>query len=344
MQMPRRRFLTASAATLASGGLFTACSKQPEETVSGEAEPSAPFEISLAQWSLNRALKAGELDNLDYPKFTKETFGIDAVEWVNQFFFVEDETLGYQPKDQAYLAEMKQRCDDHGVASLILMCDRVGTLGNPDATKRTAAVEGHYAWLEAAKFLGCHSLRVNAASDAKRSPEEQADLCADGLRRLSEKAATMNLNVIVENHGGLSSNGAWLASVIKNVGLDNCGTLPDFGNFYVARNRGDAEQYEKDKAPYADDPAYHDDGKGFAYDRYLGTQELMPYAKGVSAKAHEFDEEGNEAHTDFFKMMDIVKASGYTGHVGIEYEGSTLGEVEGIQKTKALLERTFAAL
>ena len=344
MNLDRRRFLARSSATFAAtatGGLFTACSEKAEPGTASTENEGARFEISLAQWSLHRTLKEGKLDNLDYPKYTKETFSIQAIEWVNQFFFVEHETLGYQPKDQAYLAEMKKRVEDHGMTSVLIMCDRVGNLGNPDAVKRTAAVKGHYAWLEAAKFLGCHSLRVNAASDPMLNPEMQSDLCTEGLRRLSEKAATMGLNVIVENHGGLSSHGAWLAQAIKNVGLPNCGTLPDFGNFYVVKNRGNVEQYEKEKALYTGDPAYQENEKGLAYDRYLGTKELMPYAKGVSAKAHDFDAQGNEIHTDFVKMMEIVKEAGYRGHVGIEYEGAQLGEVEGIQKTKALLERVF---
>lgn len=345
MNLDRRRFLSRSSASFAAAaasGLFSACSEKPETKTTSAEKESTGFSISLAQWSLHRALKEGRLDNLDYPRYTKETFGIHAIEWVNQFFFVEHETLGYQPKDQSYLAEMKKRVEDQGMSSVLIMCDRVGNLGNPDSVKRTAAVEGHFAWLEAAEFLGCHSLRVNAASDPTLNPERQSDLCTEGLRRLSERAATMGLNVIVENHGGLSSNGAWLAQAIKNVGLPNCGTLPDFGNFYVVKNRGNLEQYGKDKAPYAGDPAYQEDEKGLAYDRYLGTKELMPYAKGVSAKAHDFDAEGNETRTDFFKMMAIVKEAGYHGHVGIEYEGDRLGEVEGIRKTKALLERTFA--
>ncbi len=344
MKLARRRFLATSATALTAGGFLTSCFEKSDEGKSTDGAKENPFQISLAQWSLHKALKAGELDNLDYPAFTKDTFGLTAIEWVNQFFFVEDPKLGYQPKDQAYLAEMKKRCDDKGVKSVLIMCDRVGNLGDPDAAKRTAAVEGHFAWLDAAKFLGCHSIRVNAASDASRSPEEQADLCTEGLRRLSEHAAPMGLGVIVENHGGLSSNGAWLAQVIKNVGLENCGTLPDFGNFYVAKNRGDAAKWESEKALYTGDPAYTEDATGLGYDRYLGTKELMPYAKGVSAKAHDFDEAGNEIHTDFKKMMQIVKEAGYKGHVGIEYEGSELGEVEGIKKTIALLERTFAAV
>lgn len=344
MKIARRRFLSTASATLAGGSFLSACSESPSEGGGGTAAEEPAFRISLAQWSLHRALKSGEIDHLDFPRVAKETCGIHAVEWVNQFFFVEHDSLGIQPKDQAYLAEMKKRLDDLGMESPLVMCDRVGNLGHPDTAKRNAAVEGHYAWLEAAKFLGCHSLRVNAASDASLSPERQADLCVDGLRRLSEKAATMGLNVIVENHGGLSSNGAWLAGVIQAVALDNCGTLPDFGNFYVAKNRGNADQYEKAKAPYAGDPAYREDETGLGYDRYLGTEELMPYAKGVSAKAHDFDAEGNETHTDFLRMMRLVKDAGYSGHVGIEYEGSGLGEIDGILKTKALLERTFAAL
>lgn len=340
MTLARRHFLTTSASALATGGLLSACSEPGRDT---PRSSEAPFKISLAQWSLHQALKAGQLDNLNYPEFTRENFGLTAIEWVNQFFFVESATHGYQPKDQAYLTEMKKRCDDLGVTSVLIMCDRVGNLGDPDITKRSAAVEGHYKWLDAAKFLGCHSIRVNAASDATLNPENQADLCTEGLRRLSEHAAPMGLGVIVENHGGLSSNGAWLANVIKNVGLENCGALPDFGNFYVTKNRGNAEQYEKEKALYRGDPAYHEDSFGLAYDRYQGTRELMPYAKGVSAKSHDFDESGNELHTDFAKMMQIVKSSGYRGYIGVEYEGNELGEVEGIKKTIALLERTFIA-
>lgn len=340
MHMNRRRFLASFAAS-ATGGFLTSCSEQPGIPV-GNGGPR--FDISLAQWSLHRALKAGELDNLDWPKYTKENFGITALEWVNQFFFEEHETLGAQPKNVGYLGEMKKRVDDLGMRSLLIMCDRVGNLGHPDAAKRTAAVDGHFAWLDAAKFLGCHSIRVNAGSDPKLTPEQQADLCTDGLRRLSEMAGTMELNVIVENHGGLSSNGAWLAQVIKNVGLDNCGTLPDFGNFYVARNRGNAEQYGKEKELYAGDPAYTEDEKGLSYDRYTGVKDLMPYAKGVSAKSHDFDAGGNEVNTDYVKMMGIVKDSGYRGYIGIEYEGQTLSEPDGIKATKALLEKSIAAL
>lgn len=328
-----------------AGGFLSACAKQEEDGAPADgAAAEARFRISLAQWSLHKALKAGELDNLEYPKIAKEMCGIDAVEWVNQFFYVENAELGYQPKDQAYLAEMKKRTDDLGVTSVLIMCDRVGNLGDPDETKRSNAVKGHFAWLEAAKFLGCHSIRVNAGSDRSLSPEQQRDLCVDGLSRLCEYAQPLGLGVIVENHGGLSSNGAWLASVMKGVKFDNCGTLPDFGNFYVAKNRGNVEQYAKEKAFYENDPIYVENDGGLEYDRYQGVEDLMPWAKGVSAKAHDFNDQGEETHTDFSRMMKIVADAGYEGHVGIEYEGSSLAEIEGIKKTKALLEKTFAVL
>jgi len=269
----------------------------------------AIFRVSLAQWSLHRALRAGELDNLDFPVVTRRDYGLDAVEYVNQFF-------SDKAKDQAYLGDLKKRADDNGVTNVLIMCDGEGALGDPDGAARKVAVENHYRWVDAAKYLGCHSIRVNARSQG--TPDEQRELAVDGLRRLSEFAAERDINVIVENHGGISSNGEWLASVMAAVDHTRCGTLPDFGNFRIA--------------------------DGEFYDRYQGVAELMPYAKGVSAKSHAFDEQGNETSTDYVRMMRIVLDAGYRGYVGIEYEGSELSEPDGIRATKALLERVRAEL
>jgi sugar phosphate isomerase/epimerase len=258
-----------------------------------------PFKISLAEWSLHRSIREGKLDNLDFAKTAKEEFDIRAVEYVNQFF--KDKA-----SDKKYLGDLKQRHDDLDVRCLLIMIDGEGALGDPDDAKRTQAVENHYPWVEAAKFLGCHSIRVNAQSSDDY--DEAKKLAADGLRRLSEFASDHDINVIVENHGGLSSNGKWLVETIASVGLDNCGTLPDFGNF-------------------------HD------YDRYQGVEETMKFAKAVSAKSHDFDEQGNETKTDYFKMMKIVTDAGYDGWVGIEYEGSDPDEFAGIKATKRLLTK-----
>jgi sugar phosphate isomerase/epimerase len=275
------------------------------------------IQISLAQWSLHRALKANELDNLDFAATAKKEYGISAVEYVNQFF--KDKA-----KDEKYLAEMKKRCDDNAVTSVLIMVDEEGDLANVDAKARNQAVENHYKWVDAAKFLGCHSIRVNCFG--KGTAEEVAKAGTEGLRKLSEYGQKSNINVIVENHGGFTSNGEWLSNVIKAVGLPNCGTLPDFGNFCLRREKGD--MWESPCVEW--------------YDRYKGTAELMPYAKGVSAKTFDFDESGNCIETDYAKILKVVKDAGYTGHIGIEYEGSKLSESAGIRATKALLEKQGA--
>lgn len=268
------------------------------------ADPKSLYKISLAQWSLHRTLRSGKLDNLDFAKVAKQDFGIEAVEYVNQFFMDKAE-------DKKYIAEMKKRAEDQGVTSVLIMCDGEGNLGDANLPKRVDAVQRHYKWVEAAQALGCHSIRVNAASSG--TYQEQVYRAADGLRALTEFATPHNIGVIVENHGGLSSNGQWLSEVIKAVNLPGCGTLPDFGNFNI--------------------------GNGESYNRYKGVIELMPFAKAVSAKSHDFSEKGDEIHTDYLRMMQIVLEAGYHGWVGIEYEGDKLGEYEGIRATKALLER-----
>ena len=288
----RRHFLASSAAAVA-------LSASSRWSLGQDTAPNKAYKISLAQWSLHKPLFAKEIDNLDFAKVAKERFGIDGVEYVNQFF--KDKA-----KDAKYLEEMKKRTSDLGVTNVLIMIDGEGGLGNSDAAKRTTAVENHYKWVDAAKYLGCHSIRVNAETD--KAYEEGSKLAADGLRRLSEYAKPLGINVIVENHGGLSSNGKWLSETIRATGMENCGTLPDFGNFYD-------------------------------YDRYQGVTDLMPLAKAVSAKSYDFDEQGNESKIDFAKMMKIVLDAGYRGWVGIEYEGSRLSPDDGIKATKKLLEK-----
>lgn len=277
------------------------------ESVIGAKKPL--FTISLAEWSLHRTLFAKQLDNLDFPRVARSEFGIDAIEYVNQFFMD-------KANDTNYLKELKKRCQDNGVTSVLIMCDREGNLGDADATLRMQAVENHKKWVAAAKYLGCHSIRVNAYG--KGTYEEHMKNAADGLHRLTEYAAPYKINVIVENHGGNSSNGQWLTAVMKMVGHARCGTLPDFGNFRL------------------------DDGT--QYDRYKGVTEMMPFAKGVSAKSEDFDEQGNEIRTDYRRMMKIVLAAGYRGRVGIEYSGNRLSEADGIQATRKLLEQVRAEL
>lgn len=299
--LQRREFLKTSAALGAAVALpWAALARKAKKPL---------FDISLAQWSLNKAFFGKKQDPADFAKIAKADYGILAVEYVNQFYMD-------KKKDDEYLKDLKKRADDNGVTSVLIMCDREGDLGDADLKKRQTAVDNHVRWIEWAKHLGCHSIRVNAKSTG--TYDEQMERAADGLRKLSEIGDTHGINVIVENHGGLSSNGEWLAATIKKADHKRCGTLPDFGNFNL--------------------------GDGKTYDRYKGVQELMPFAKGVSAKSHDFDDKGEETHTDYRKMLKIVLAAGYTGFVGVEYEGSKIGEPEGIKATKKLLEVVRAEL
>mgnify|MGYP000414489826 FL=1 len=303
--MNRREFLKKS--VIISGGL--SLSGLSAIQLSGCEKIVMPFEISLAEWSLHRTIRSKKIDHLDFFDITKNKFGLSAVEYVNVFFFD-------KANDKNYLKEMKIRADDLGIKSLLIMCDSEGDLGDPDPEKRTKSIENHYKWVRAAQFLGCHSIRVNARSSG--TYDEQIKLATDGLQRLTEFSKDLGINIIVENHGGLSSNGTWLSSVIQNVNHPMCGTLPDFGNFKIADN--------------------------IWYDRYKGVSELVPFAKGVSAKSNDFDDQGNETQTDYYKMIKIVLESGYDGHIGIEYEGNKLDEIDGILATKSLLERVGTAL
>jgi sugar phosphate isomerase/epimerase len=326
--MQRRTFLRNTTKTGLGLGLvgslgFLGCGTSSDaegaeaDTNTGETAAAATdlwFDISLAQWSLHKTFFAGELDNLDFAKTARENYDIGGIEYVNQFF--KDKA-----KDTSYLGQMKQRAADHGVESVLIMVDGEGYLGDLDAAARKKAVENHYKWVDAAQFLGCHSIRVNAAGTG--TAEEVAKAATEGLATLAAYGKQAGLNVIVENHGGYSSDGSWLAGVIAGTGMDNCGTLPDFGNFCIERS---------------------EDGCANMYDRYQGIAELMPFAKAVSAKSNNFKADGYERDSDYLRILKIVKDAGYTGWIGIEYEGSALSEDEGIKATKKLLEMAGRAV
>jgi sugar phosphate isomerase/epimerase len=199
------------------------------------------------------------------------------------------------------------------------MVDGEGHLAELDDAERNQSVENHKKWVDAAAFLGCHSIRVNAHGEG--SEEEVAAAAVKGLSSLARYAADKGINVIVENHGGYTSSGKWLSDVMKEVNLPNCGTLPDFGNFCINVSYGsiNAEECED------------------IYDIYQGVAELLPYAKGVSAKTYDFDDEGNQPMIDYYKMMRVVKDGGYTGYIGVEFEGESMTELEGIEATRRLI-------
>lgn len=318
--MDRRRFLATGAGALgaiALGGPACLPDKRNGMESSTEAGTGSAdvFRISLAQWSLHRALEAGERTNLGFASDARQEFDIGAIEFVSRFFEGRE-------RETDYLSELKQRAEDVDVRMLLIMVDGEGNLGSPDAAVRRSAVENHFKWVQAARYLGCHSIRVNAmANEEAVAYEEQMRLSADGLSQLVEFASGLDVNVLVENHGSLSSNGEWLAGVMKAVDHPRCGTLPDFGNFCI-----DGSSYPQGRC-------------NDMYDPYRGIEELMPFAKAVSAKSYEFDEDGNESILDYDRLMKTVLDAGYRGHVGIEYEGDGLSEVDGIRATRDLLVR-----
>lgn len=310
---------------MASVAVFVSCKKPNDKTVEPNIEKpeSQPFfKLSLAQWSLHKAIRDEKtLDPLDFAQKANE-LGFEGIEYVSTLYTDKIKEIGME----ALLDSLKIKSQQNRVQNVLIMVDDEGHLADLDEVKRNEAIENHKKWVDAANYLGCHSIRVNAHGVG--SAEEVANSAVEGLTKLSEYAEKQGINVIVENHGGYTSNGEWLAKVMESVGRANCGTLPDFGNFCQTEDYG----------------SINDENCKDAYDIYKGVTELMPYAKAVSAKSYDFDEEGNQPKIDYKKMLKIVKDAGYTGYIGVEYEGSNLNEEKGIKATKALLLNSAKAL
>ena len=306
--MERRKFITRSL-TAGAGLAFT---NPVFGSITSAQSATQSLEISLAQWSLHRKLFAGDMDHLDFARMS-QGFGCVGLEYVNAFF--KDKAT-----DVSYLKEMNSRAEDHQQKNILIIIDGEGGLAEKNANKRIVNIENHYKWVEAAQVLGCHSIRVNLSGGEDRLEAQKAGI--DSLNRLAEFAKSYDVSVLVENHGGFSSDGNWLSNVMQNVSRENIGTLPDFGNFCIERKEQECIS---------------------AYDRYQGMSELMPFAKALSAKSHAFDEQGNETQSDFFRMIEIAKKNQYSGYVGIEFEGTMESEEEGIIKTKNLLDKAIAA-
>jgi sugar phosphate isomerase/epimerase len=312
MEISRRKFIKETA--LGTGAILA------HPMLKAMAVQQSGLQISLAEWSYHRSIAAGTIDHLDFAVNAKNKFGISAVEYVNGLFGSKKRHFREAGKSSKYLAEMLKRSNNAGVVNHLIMVDEEGDLAGLNEKTRLKAIQDHRKWLDAAKFLQCRTVRVNLHGEGK--PDDKKKASIDSLGRLGDLAAKMNLNVVVENHGSDSSKGFWLASVMKEVNKPNVGTLPDFGNFCISHPWGTTQ-----------------DGCNDEYDRYKGVEEMLPFAKGVSAKTYDFDANGEQPLINYKRMLDIVKASGFKGYVGVEFEGNTQPEEEGIRKTKALLEK-----
>ena len=276
------------------------------------------FKLSLAQWSLHNAIWKRQLDPYDFTAKAKE-LGFEGVEFVNQLY---PDVMKAKDKTAAlkqFITKLNTAAKTEGVENVLIMIDGEGDLAVPSISERNQAIENHKAWVETAAAMGCHSIRINLFGE--RDEIAWKAQAAESMRKLGEFAAPYMVNIIVENHGYLSSNAALVMEMLAEVNLPNCGTLPDFGNFCLEREAGK----RWDAACIRE------------YDRYQGVKELLPKAFAVSAKSHDFDQAGNETHTDFKRMLQLVKDTGYTGFIGVEYEGQQLDEISGIIATKELL-------
>ena len=313
--MTTRRSFIKNIAWASAAISIAGCTNQPRPMANKVVEKE--LKISLAQWSLNRAFFAKELDPNDFANIAIKEYGISAIEFVNAFY-------KEQAEEEVFWATMKERSDNAGVKNLLIMVDEEGDLGNTNDSERKTAVENHYKWVHAAKLSGCHSIRVNAFGEGEKATVRAA--LVDGMGQLATYAAKENINVIIENHGLFSSDGKFIAGIMKEVNLPNFGTLPDFGNWCTNAKWGSTQKNKCEEV----------------YDRYQGVKDFLPYAKGVSAKSYNFNTEGEDTIIDYQKMLKIVKGSDYDGYIGIEYEGEDLGEPEGIRMTKALMEKVWA--
>ncbi|WGK65952.1 sugar phosphate isomerase/epimerase family protein [Croceiramulus getboli] len=300
---------------------LNACKDKMEQTDSkADLDPqngtqTAPFfDISLAQWSLHAPMQSGALSPMHFAKKAAD-LNFKGIEYVSQLYTDEIEKLGFQ----TVVDSLKAESDKHGIENVLIMIDHEGDLAASTQEGRDQAVEFHKKWVDAAQALGCHSVRVNLFGEKDREAWKKASV--DGLSKLSAYAKTKNINVLVENHGELSSNAALVVEVIQAVNMDNCGTLPDFGNFCLEREDG-----ERWGTPCVKE-----------YPIYQGIQEMMPFAKAVSAKAYNFDTEGQETKLDYQRILQIIKEAGYRGYIGIEYEGDLADPIEGINRTRDLL-------
>ena len=312
--MKRKKFLSILGVT----GLGTSMGGFASEKYSSLIIGNAPFfKLSLAQWSLHNSIQSGKMSPYDFGNFAKK-HQFEGLEYVNTLY---NDVMKSKQKSKAvksFIMKNNKITNDLGLRNVLIMIDDEGNLSTLNKKNRLEAVENHKIWVEAASEMGCHSIRVNlhGTSDA----EKWKITSSESLSKLSDYASDYNINIIVENHGGLSSDADLLMEVMENVNNDNCGTLPDFGNFCISRKWG-----------------YGDNGCENEYDKYEGVKKLMPKAFAVSAKSHAFDENGNETEIDYKKMLSIVKEAGYNGYIGVEYEKISLSEEDGIIATKNLL-------
>ena len=268
-----------------------------------EAQQKREFQVSLSASSLARSINERKIDHLDLANIARTKYSIAAVEYASKFF-------SDKARDEKYLNDMNKRAADEGVRQLLIVVNSEGCIGHPEEPKRQQTVKNHHKWIDAAKALGCHSIEINPCGIGGNA--DQLKQAAEGIAALCEYAERQKINILLGSYGGVSANPKWLVELVRTVNRVSCGTLPSF------------------------------DGFG-SHDRYDGVAKLLPFAKGIGATARNFDGNGNEPNTDYFRMMKVVLDGGYRGYVGINYQGNEMEEAAGIRATKTLLKKIQAS-
>ena len=295
------------------------------------------MDIGLQMYSFAPLIMQGKFDLLGFPDLVKNTYGINGAEyWSIPFMGREN--------DKDFLNDLKRRSDDIGVDNLIILVDDIDiktmqsgpSLASSNKNDRDTAIDYHKKWVDVAKNIGCHSIRINLRSE-EENDQKILENSSESISKLIEFSKQDNISIVIENHGGITGDADWLVSLMKNVDSKHLGTLPDFGTYNFCIKRGNLNF--QSLSENCEDQ----------YDKYLGVKKLMPYAKGVSAKSHEFDKDGEELSTNYSRMIKIISESNYKGYITIEYEGAMKGMFggegtylnphEGILATKKLINK-----
>ena len=295
------------------------------------------MDIGLQMYSFAPLIMQGKFDLLGFPDLVKNTYGINGAEyWSIPFMGREN--------DRDFLNDLKRRSDDNGVDNLIILVDDIDiktmqsgpSLASSNKNDRDTAIDYHKKWVDVAKNIGCHSIRINLRSE-EENDQKILENSSESISKLIEFSKQDIISIVIENHGGITGDADWLVSLMKNVDSKHLGTLPDFGTYNFCIKRGNLNF--QSLSENCEDQ----------YDKYLGVKKLMPYAKGVSAKSHEFDKDGEELSTNYSRMIKIISESNYKGYITIEYEGAMKGMFggegtylsphEGILATKKLINK-----
>jgi L-ribulose-5-phosphate 3-epimerase len=315
MSQTRRDFLAGAALAAAAAAAGARAADRPTRD-----------DISLAAWSLNRSFfVAQKWKLLDLPRIVRTEFDINGIELVNQFF---------ENPMMRYLRELKANAAKFGVTFVLIMVDGEGDMIAPDKNERMQAAIAHRKWVDIAHYLGCHAIRCNLGGSTRdtswKTDKDMVSRATESCGNLLEYAKGADLNVVLENHGGASSDADIMVSLMKAINHPNIGTLPDFGNVNPGDDHADV------------------------------LRKIAPYAKGISVKASWRPDGTHNPAWDLEKMIRICQEAGYHGFWGIESsfgagrrkpaEGAPApppeppeviweNELKGVRLTKTVLDR-----